>query len=845
MLTAACSVEPQPEGPVFSLSIAESDGKVAFGEKEDGVYPLLWQEGDRISVNGVQSSGLSAAQAGKRSAEFTLSSSVSSPYYIFSPADAFVTPKRARITIGGQTHNPGKCPEGTTVLMRRTGSASGVEMTDMCGYIRFNIPRGEDNSEFTKMVFKGNDGEVLSGVFNIAYTSSGVPSIESVYTAGASEITLTGLQETAEYIITVPAITFGKGFTFTVYDVNGRFMRLKTGSSVTIGQGVLINAPSAVYAPNGRFLGADTPDAGDGGETSVLIHTVMDMNKDAEVINSHSGEELQSVLQPMYDYFQIIDNGFLLQDIDTSVYTDQAYATYPRIKYLPDGTWVMFYHGGQIGSRVWVTRSSDFKTWSKPKMLFKPVKTTIDGEDDWIRYVNPDAVVLPSGELLMVVSQRSTNNYGLGVRCGLAFRRSSDNGKTWGSAYSVETTWSTWEPYLLVLPDGTIHCYYTDAIGVTWNSGTGLITSTDNGYTWSAPIRVCQEYKYDYYTANPEKSKYNGQKLYTDQMPCFRVLNDGKTLVGFLEGRHAKPSPPADCEDKESYSNYCSMSLVYNPSLVWSDVTSYSVALTSPSGSNRNKVIPQAGAGGYIATFPSGETVFSWTSGSTIALRMGDASARNFSGTSWTSSDLYKPFAYGGYWACMESFKQNYLAIGVHGSKDETGDKGMQIGMMYLNQRLNAEKNSSVSVDGKLSDWKTTKALYVCAPTGEQAVIRVCHNGTNLFLAVESVDNALAASTKVNIRLALGTTQKLTMVLNKDGKVSASSTSVNVRSAVGNTVDGRQGWLGEVSVPLSTLGASSGSELRIYADIEVDGTAWPITNEKTSSRTEWQRIKVK
>lgn len=844
-LLASCTAEQQPEVTVFTLSVPGGEGKVAFGAKEADTYPLLWESGDRISVNGVQSEALSEAQAGGRSAGFTLASSVSSPYYVVYPGTSFVTPKRTSFVLSEQTHNPGSCPSGTTVLMRRTGSSSGVEMTNMCGYIRFNIVRGEDNSAFTKMVFKGNDSEVLDGTFNISFTSSGIPSIESVYSAGGTSITLTGLQETGEYIVTVPAITFQKGFTFTVYADNDRFMRLKTNSSVTVGQGMLINAPSAVYSPNGRFLGGDTPDSGDGGEVSVQIHTVMDMNKEAAVVNSHSGEELQSVLQPMYDLFQIIGNDFLLQDIDTSVLTDQAYATYPRIKYLPDGTWAMFYHGGQIGSRVWVTRSSDFKTWTKPTMLFKPVKVTIDGEDDWIRYVNPDAVVLPDGELLMVVSHRATNHYSQGTRCGLSFRRSSDNGKTWGSAYSVETMGSNWEPYLLVLPDGTLHCYYTDGYAPTWNSGTGLIVSTDNGYTWSSPIRVCQEYKYDYYTATPEKVQYNGQKIYTDQMPCFRVLNDDKTIVGFLEGRHAKPSPPADCEDKDSYSSYYSMSLVYNPSLAWSDVTSYSVALTSPSGSNRNKVVATGGAGGYISTFPSGEIVFSWTSGSLVTLRMGDATARNFSGTSWTSSDLYKPFAYNGYWACSESFSQNYLAIGVHGSNKNTGDLGMQIGMMYLNQRLNAQKNTSVSVDGKLSDWKTTRALYVCAPSGEQAIVRVCHNGTELFLAVECVDDALAESTKVNLRLALGTTQKITMALNKDGKVSASSTSVNVKSAVGNTADGKQGWLGEVSVPLSTLGASSGSELRIYADIEVGGKTWPITNETTSSRDNWQRIKVK
>ena len=172
-LLASCSAEPQPEGPVFTLSVPGGEGKVAFGAKEADTYPLLWESGDRISVNGVQSEALSEAQAGGRSAGFTLASSVSSPYYVVYPGTSFVTPKRTSFVLSEQTHNPGSCPSGTTVLMRRTGSSSGVEMTNMCGYIRFNIVRGDDNSAFTKMVFKGNDSEVLDGTFNISFTSSG------------------------------------------------------------------------------------------------------------------------------------------------------------------------------------------------------------------------------------------------------------------------------------------------------------------------------------------------------------------------------------------------------------------------------------------------------------------------------------------------------------------------------------------------------------------------------------------------------------------------------------------------------------------------------------------------
>ena len=92
---------------------------------------------------------------------------------------------------------------------------------------------------------------------------------------------------------------------------------------------------------------------------------------------------------------------------------------------------------------------------------------------------------------------------------------------------------TNWEPYLLQLPDGRIQCYFTDCLPATRNSGTSVITSTDNGRTWHGHMRVCRQYKYD----------DKGVRIFTDQMPCFRLLNDGETLFGFLEARLEPEGP--------------------------------------------------------------------------------------------------------------------------------------------------------------------------------------------------------------------------------------------------------------------------------------------------------------
>ena len=70
----------------ITLSLEES--RTQLGEKAGTLYPLLWSEGDAISVNGVASTALTAQQAGASAATFTIDGTVAAPYCIAYPAAA-------------------------------------------------------------------------------------------------------------------------------------------------------------------------------------------------------------------------------------------------------------------------------------------------------------------------------------------------------------------------------------------------------------------------------------------------------------------------------------------------------------------------------------------------------------------------------------------------------------------------------------------------------------------------------------------------------------------------------------------------------------------------------------
>ena len=82
-LTLSCAKEePVFEGFYLDASMPSGETKTTLGNKSGDVYPVLWSEGDVISVNGVASDPLTAAQAGSSVARFHFPVPVPPPYNV-------------------------------------------------------------------------------------------------------------------------------------------------------------------------------------------------------------------------------------------------------------------------------------------------------------------------------------------------------------------------------------------------------------------------------------------------------------------------------------------------------------------------------------------------------------------------------------------------------------------------------------------------------------------------------------------------------------------------------------------------------------------------------------------
>ena len=536
---------------------------------------------------------------------------------------------------------------------------------------------------------------------------------------------------------------------------------------------------------------------------------------------SHAGEEKWSVMQPMTGYSYIIPHAWLTKDAPD----DQRKAMYPRIKKMASGEYIMFYHGSPTGSRIWSSISSDFKEWSEPVLLYGPETVTVNGAKDWRRFVNMDAAVMPDGEILAVCSFRATEHYNSGLGCGLMLTRSTDNGRSWSDPVQIYEG-PNWEPFILRLPDGKLQCYFTDATPQTRNSGTSLIESSDGGDSWSLKKRVCRQYKYRY---DGPDGDFSGQNIYTDQMPCFRVLNDGKTIAGFLEARLETPLSVTGA-------SYCKMSMVWNDGLDWKDLGEES------EGPERRVTNFMKGGSGYMATFPSGEVVISCNSDSRFMLKVLDRNAECPPGSIWIEDWMY-PFPGKGFWGSIETESPVTMIGAMH------DDTGIQIERFWLNHRIDAS-DEMISVDGNAGEWKTVQALYLASESGTETIFRAAKDAENLYLAVETACPEGNKCHELYLRLissgeTSGKTSPVTVRILPSGEVSATGMQPVWASSAAEAEDGRNGMVTEIAVPLSALShASDGDDICFYAKAVSSGDTASFSLSDQEDPDSWQRIRL-
>ena len=522
------------------------------------------------------------------------------------------------------------------------------------------------------------------------------------------------------------------------------------------------------------------------------IHRFEELNQANEKIDSHADSADMSTLALDYSQSTTISGNTL----------GTSNAWYPRLRMVKD-RYLLFFNTGKNGPAIAYVSSSDLKTWSKPTTLFAAAGIT---------YASPDVLVSKSGDVLVFTSWRTSDYVNTTAGGGISMRRSKDNGVTWEPEEKIYLG-TNWEPYPYQDPDtGEIQVYftnttahrYTQTDGFNTSTGTAIIRSLDNGYTWNCSMSKPMQNEI---VAQQATEVIEGIQYYTDQMPVAVKLHNG-TIALALESRLDRNGN-------------------YKITMAYSDDNWATTLAPDEEGPADKATNIYNGTGPYIRQFDSGETVLSFTQkndNARIGFFMSDGEARDF-------RRVYSA-SVRGTWCGLELLGTHTLAA-VVGSPADGDTREINLMVLHLNHSINAPY-TRIRVNGNNTDWTGDEAIFVGSKTDASASIRVAHDDENVYFLVERIDACITEEDAMTLRIATGEVQDntfLEVVMNlstveslaygRGSRITEELSADQVRCAISvkGSVDGNAddtGILYELAVPKALLGESFESEGRFY-----------------------------
>ncbi len=236
---------------VLSASLPNADTKTMIVEN-NGVFDVVWKEGDQISVNGVLSTNaVAAADNGKKIVDFTVNGSLTAPYKVLYPGTTsqnVIALPATQNYVANSVDGAAAASYGKATLV---GSTYSAKLSNFCGIICFSF-NGSATLDRIELNSLGSTPNKLYGDFTLATDSDGFTGAFSGGTAGTltydfNDLTLSST-DTKVYIA-LPAQTYTGGLEALVYQSDGAFMRLLFWSTepYTLEGTDLIQFPSKTF----------------------------------------------------------------------------------------------------------------------------------------------------------------------------------------------------------------------------------------------------------------------------------------------------------------------------------------------------------------------------------------------------------------------------------------------------------------------------------------------------------------------------------------------------------------------------------------------------------------------
>lgn len=260
LLVAGCAKENlvEPVGPqngVTILTAGTPETKTVLQNDQK----VLWTNGDKINVNGVESNEL-VLEVASATATFTIPGILAESKEAVFPASIYKDAKTVTLP-AVQTCTENSFGATASPMSAYTASGNNLQFQHLCAVLKLNIAKGDDAHEIAYVEFSGKNNEKICGDFTIDYQNATLaPAVGMTFTEKKVRCnvakTIPDTENLVVYVV-VPAIQYANGYTVRVVDAQGHYMEKSKASSQTLTAGTVYDMPEFAFAPTDTNIEAD------------------------------------------------------------------------------------------------------------------------------------------------------------------------------------------------------------------------------------------------------------------------------------------------------------------------------------------------------------------------------------------------------------------------------------------------------------------------------------------------------------------------------------------------------------------------------------------------------------
>ena len=252
------------ETTVVGVGFVES--KTYLGDLVDGARKVYWSEGDKIAINGNESTEIAISE-NKNFAEFTFAGTLDYPYSVLYPESAYVDASTISLP-AVQAAADGTFATNCAPMSCVAQEGEPIALHHLTSVVRLQVKLPSESEhaahKLAKIEFRGKAGEQVSGQFAIDYAAA---TLAATSTADADKVVTTRVDKSLsndaiDVFVVVPAGEYTEGFSVRFIDNKGHYMDIAT-NTITLTKGDIKSMPVVEFAPTGTLVGVEIASAED------------------------------------------------------------------------------------------------------------------------------------------------------------------------------------------------------------------------------------------------------------------------------------------------------------------------------------------------------------------------------------------------------------------------------------------------------------------------------------------------------------------------------------------------------------------------------------------------------